>query len=453
MKINKSYISFVTMFVVFVFFVPILGMAQTAGGGATQQTGGSGTTSSSIINSSVLANSDLVATVNIYRAKLISQNDNTFNVSFDLSNRIGVQTGIKYSIYLSDSSGNTVDEKVYDDVVSIGENQRITKTAEYTPSFAVPTGKYTLMIRSESSGGLPLAIGTFGLVNITSNVSASSITILPDTCYLTIGTNTKTKYTLRQGVDIGDTESLTATCSVSSILKLTTSFTPLFETRVRDIFGVKADQTGGATSSISIKHGTSTISLVLPKALKPQAYDVLFNLTYNDGSVTSNTINFHYVLNGSSGTVQNVIFDKLSYVAGDTANLKILISDAADTFSGSRTGGTSISNKIVNISLISKDVVTCGSISKSLSANDSEYLTLSIPISVDCFNPTASVTFSTTGTDGTQQVLDSKTFTTPLQTQTPPLANSSMPTTVIVLISLILIAVIIFIYEKFHKKA
>ena len=436
---NKTRYWIVVLVIAFTAYLPIVGHEKMAGATSTP----------------AAVTPQLVASVNIYSAKLVSQNGNTFTVNFDIYNRIGSQSGIKYAAALVDKSGATVDENVYSDVVVLGQDQTVHKTITYTPATSLAAGKYKLWIISENESGLSLGLNTVGDVTIVSNPGTPNIQILTDTCSLTVGKNTKTKYTLDQGVDIGNTESLTASCSVFSTFKGTNSFTPAFETRARNIFGPKVADAGGATSSISIKQGTSTISLVLPKALNPQAYDVLLTLAANAGAVTSNTVDFHYVIRGISGTVQNAVFDKASYVAGDTANLKILISDPADTFSGSRAGSsTPIVNKIVNVTITAKDGTACGSISQSLYSKDGDLLNLKIPITADCSNPSANVTFSAAPVGGTQQVLDSKTFTTPPEVKNPSGYNNiSTKNIIIIIICLILLAIIVSIYEKFHKKA
>ena len=244
---------------------------------------------------------------------------------------------------------------------------------------------------------------------------------------------------------------MTATCSAFSTFKSVNQFTPSYETRIRNIFGDKVDQVGGTSDPVSLMQGTSTFSLVLPKALKAQAYDVSVALVGTDES-TSNTVNIHYVMRGASGTVQNAVFDKVNYINGDVAVLKILISDPADTFFGSRVGtGTILQNKTVIINITEKDGTACGSSTRELGSKE-DYLTLNIPIIANCTNPSADVTFAAVSRDGVQQVLDSKTFTTPNVSVTESAVSPSTTSIIIIILCLILAAIIIFIYEKLHKK-
>ncbi len=61
----------------------------------------------------ISVNTVVLATVNIQNAKIVSQKDNTFNISFSLSNREGVQSGVKYGIELIKDNKYVVDEKIF----------------------------------------------------------------------------------------------------------------------------------------------------------------------------------------------------------------------------------------------------------------------------------------------------------------------------------------------------
>jgi hypothetical protein len=101
----------------------------------------------------------VIATVNIYNAKIVSQSGRTLTIAFDLSNREGIQSGVRYSAYLAQSvptGGMIVDKKVYDEVLTLGAGATIHKEITYTvPDYI--SGTYDLWIESESTNGLPLA--------------------------------------------------------------------------------------------------------------------------------------------------------------------------------------------------------------------------------------------------------------------------------------------------------
>src|SRR3989344_2739551 len=57
-----------------------------------------------------------IATVNIQNAKIISQEGNTLRISFDLTNREGIQAGVRYAVDLIATSTKgqfLADEKIF----------------------------------------------------------------------------------------------------------------------------------------------------------------------------------------------------------------------------------------------------------------------------------------------------------------------------------------------------
>lgn len=395
----------------------------------------------------------IVATVNIYNAQIVSQEGNTFNISFDLSNRVGVQSGVKYSASLTKSpDNNTVDQKVYDETLVLGENQTISKNISYTPSASLSGGNYQLWIKSANDRGLILALGNPGTVTIT-GTNAPKVEILSDTCYLTVDNEKPIKqYIPRQGVDIADTESLTATCKVLSIFPTDTSFTPKFETYFRSVYGNKVSQTGGTATPISIKTGTSSVSVSLPKATAPQSYDVLFSLVSLDQLTVSNSANFHYVLRGASGTIQNTVFDKSSYQKDETANLQIFFSPSADTFQDSRLGsGTNLAKQKLDVVVTDKNGSTCGTFTKEMTPDDKPVFNALIQMTRDCENPIAKITLSgAKDVNSAFQALDSRDFQTPI----PPAPASPLDSkAIIIFISILgLLIIISAIYTYVNKK-
>ncbi len=408
-----------------------------------------------------------VATVNIYDAKIISQSGNTFAISFDISNRVGVQSGIKYSVTLvKPKTGDVADEHVYSEVLALGENQTITKTITYTAPASVSSGTYQLWLRSNNDRGLPLALANLGNITITSS-NTPKVDILGDTCYLTVdGEKSVKKYTLRQGVDIANTESLTATCKVFSTMPISKTtpkifpfFTPTFETHFRTLYGDIVPQTGGATTSIAISAGTSTISVSLPKAFKPQAYDVLFSLVPNSSAKAtvseSNKVNFHYVLRGLSGTVQNTVFDKLSYKKGDIAQLQIFTSESADSFERSRAGsGTKSEKQKLDVTVTDTVGIICGSYSNKETRLDPRGNNIAITMLEDCNGPIAKVTLGAAVDDNSDlQTLDSKSFENPLPLPLAPTpVNIINKYTVIFLVAGLFIVLIVLLKKRFYEN-
>ena len=395
----------------------------------------------------------VIATVNIYEAKIVSQKDHDFVLSFDLANRKGAQAGIKYSVRLSKKTKNEMvlyDEKVYDELINLGENSKIHKEISYQAPSNL-SGGFELYVFAKNSDGLPLGIGRAGVATLKG--IQKGITILPPTCFLQVeGEKNSPRYTLVQGVDIGSDENLIVTCSVSNASSSDITVTPVFETYYRTTFGEKVEQVGGSFEEVTLKPGDNKLTLTLPKATKPQAYDVKLmlkeRLMDEADKQSSNSVVFHYVLRGASATIQNVLFDKDYYQKGDTADISFLWSPSADGFFGSRAGqGTELSNVTLELSISDSDGLACSDVLQQALDPNNQNLNLKIPIKEDCLNPEASVTLK----DGSGAVIASREFAvTTSPASTPP---ASMLGLYIVIALFILLIIASAAYFRAKKNA
>ncbi len=342
----------------------------------------------------------LVATVNIYNAEILSQDKNTFRIVFDISNRIGTQPDVRYSVKLikTDSKSQVMaDEYVYPDSLSLGENITVHKEISYTAPVAL-SGKYQLWIISRNESGMMFALSSVKEVTLSSNPSGS-LEISPETCFLSIKNDSKNiKYTLTQGVDIIEEESLLITCKVKNSFSRSIEIKPQFETFYRTVFGNRVKQVAEETPAITLKAGEiKALSFALPKVEKPQAYDIKFSLvnSTDTGSPTiSNTIVAHYVLRGASATIQNLTLDKDYYKKGDTAKLTVYWTPSADGFVGSRIGtSTGITQPNFNITITDKNGSLCGQILNKKPENIVEK-DIPVPITDDCVSPKVNLSLS-----------------------------------------------------------
>ena len=372
----------------------------------------------------------IVATVNLYNAKIVSQKDRDFVISFDLSNRVGAQPQIKYSVRLTKASSTDqtiFDEKVYDEVLSLGENASTSKTINYTIPASLSAGTYELWVESKNGNGLMLGTAYLGEINITETI-ASNIEIIPESCYLMVGT---TQSPLSQMLAINSTDTLTVKCKAESNFSRDITLIPNFITRAHTSFGEIVTATGSSKENITIKTGTNDITLTLPKAETPQSYNLTFNLTSSNPKTITNTITFNYALMGENGTIQNVVFDKTSYKTGETANLQIFSTQTS-------TGTLAV--------LVSNDSNAPCSTTSIKQIDSFSIINLQIPIIKDCTNPKANITLSSN-----DKVLDSSNFeiTTPVSTTTLiTLTNKN----IIIIIALIILA-LIFTILIFKKKS
>lgn len=115
----------------------------------------------------------VVATVNIHNAKIIAQENNKFQISFDLSNRVIVQPEVKYSVVLKKQDGQNqlqADEKIYAEVVNLGENQTLAKQITYEAPTQL-SGDFQLWLFAKNAAGQMLAVSSLGEVQLSGQPS------------------------------------------------------------------------------------------------------------------------------------------------------------------------------------------------------------------------------------------------------------------------------------------
>jgi hypothetical protein len=386
----------------------------------------------------------ILATVNIQNVKIISQKENIFNISFSLSNREGLQTGVKYGVKLVKTINNVqsvADEKVYDEVLTLNPNSIINKTIIYTaPSLL--NGNYSLILVSNNISGFPFAITNAGDVKLVS--TTLGVQILPDSCSLKV-LNEKGSpvYTLIQGVDIKNDENLSLTCTAFNSSKSDIKAIPSYETHYRTSFGSIVPQNGGDIKPIVIKAGEKkSFSVVLPKASLSQSYNV--DLFLNNNDQKSNPISVHYVLRGASASIQNISLNKDYYKRGEAALISFVFTPSADSFTGSRFGKTTLNSVKSKIEITNGKGKSCSKIQENVIPNDSSpKVDSSLPITSSCLDPIVSVTL----TDASGIVLDQKELKIVTSNQTKTDSNNIYIITIIILI----IIVLVFIYIKRKK--
>jgi|GEM_PF-1818797 len=350
----------------------------------------------------------LVATVNIYDSKIISQENNNLKLSFDLSNREYVQPDIRYLVQLIKEDENgaqlLVDEMVYTEVISLGENQIIKKEIEYTaPDFI--SGEYQIYVVAKNQNGLPLALSNVGKVELAG--SNNFVEILYDTCYVRINGDETAKYSAAQGVDIKSNESLVAFCEVINRTSGDIKLSPEIKTFWRSSSGPEIDIKNNQNLDYSLLNNErKELSFELPKPSNPQAYDAKLKLKNLEGEIVSNEANFHYVLRGQSATIQNFILDKESYQEGDNVKASIFWSKSADGFVGSRFDSSELENYFVEVSMLNEKNKNCTDEFKNELDKSKIESRLNFFIKRECVNPTVLVSIQ----DKDGNVLDSKEY-------------------------------------------
>ncbi|MDD3662711.1 MAG: hypothetical protein PHT84_02500 [Candidatus Pacebacteria bacterium] len=385
----------------------------------------------------------VLASVGIHDIE-IDQKDNVLDISFNISNGEGVQTGVMYGVKLikeTDQGQFVVDEKVYDEKLTLGENVLIEKNITYVAPSSLD-GEYSVLLVAKNESSFVFGMSFAGKINLVS--SEKGIEILPESCSLFIDKAPFDRgYDLSRGVDVSKEESLILKCDISNKTDGDIVANPVFETHYRTVYGEIVPHSDVLNNPITLSQGENKDVLIyLPKALKPQSYDVKVSLEYENGN--SNSIITHYVLQGASATIQNLSLDKDYYEKGETAKIFLSWFPSADSFPGSRIGeGSSISDVSMKAKITNKNGLNCTSpLIESLSMEHNTMKNeFNVPITKSCINPEVSLSL----VDGKGNILDEKTFKVETTTKAEE-PNLIFP------IVLIIIALILILYFLGKKK-
>lgn len=406
---------------------------------------------------------EVIATVEIYKAKIESQDGNKLKISFDIFNEKNIQPGIRYSVELdkkiNEESADLVDQKVYPEVLTLGPGERVHKEIDYEiPSYL--SGDFDIWVLSDSENGMPLGQGHAGTVTVSG--SSNDITILADSCSVRVDGEDKT-YSLVYGVDSASSEKLILNCKVKNGFSTETSVVPSFDTFLRNTYGDKISS--AKQEAINLAAGEErSIDFVIPKAEKPQAYDAVLVFLGSDGKEISNKVIAHYVVQGQSASIRTINFDKDSYVKGDTAKVFFRWVGNADSFEGSRKGEVE-NSYVLEITVKDGSSGTCADLyQEKLGVDTLENLNLDININKDCPSPVSLAVLK----DENGNILDSQEYKLAGQAAavTPPTETvgdennagnkTGSPSTSKLILGIVafltIISLILIIYSKFKIK-
>jgi hypothetical protein len=337
---------------------------------------------------------EIIADVNIFNARIInfSEKERRCDLAFEISNGEGVQPQIKYivRVYEIDESGNRtlVDNKKYDEVVSIGKNEKIDKTISYNIPKAVG-GKLELHILAANEKGLEFGGNVFGEVEIK---KAEGILIDSSKCYLLIGSAEK-KYNIFQGVDISSEEILKVRCDgIMSNFNENLDFKAKFKTRERTAFGKVVKEAEFDNNSIDAGEKKSLSFVLDVDKLKPQSYQVEIGFYDDKDNIISNVLEVRYVIQGESATIQNVNLDKDYYKKGETAKIKVVVSGTASVFPGARGADPILMGEIHQNDIAFEVGIfdgenNCSKLIRQKTSGRELVINLEAPIVRDCLNP------------------------------------------------------------------
>jgi len=382
----------------------------------------------------------LLAKVNIKDAKILLQEKNYFDISFSITNEMGVQNGVKYGVQLveqTDKGPFIVDEKVYDESLTLPENSTVTKKISYVAP-AILNGTYKLFLVSKNTSGFTFDYSYVGQVKISS--LTKGVEISPESCTVSIiGDKTNTQYKLGQQLSILPTQDLNLVCTVVNGSDKTVESTPSFATTDKTVYGKSISVGEKKLASIILKAKESkSFSVIIPKATIPNLYYV--NMSLKSGDTSSNSVGTQYFIRGNVATIENLSLDKDSYRYFDTAKLTLVWNYlAAD-------------NSTTNNSVIFNAVITDGEnkecanpYTKTL-VQDFANPKIEIPISINktCYNPTVLVTLK----DASGNTLDEKSFKTETVSNKTESANSYIYYIIIAIVLLLIVGYIVYKKKK-----
>ncbi|MFA7209011.1 MAG: hypothetical protein WC120_01875 [Parcubacteria group bacterium] len=349
-----------------------------------------------------------VAEVNIFDAKIVSQEENKLKLSFDLSNGRSIQPDVRYAVRLigADNGNQAVaDELVYAENLDLKEDETVLKEIEYVaPTYL--SGRFQIWLVAQNQSGLDLALAQAGEISLAGN--GKYVEIVPDSCYLKVEGEPEDKtYSLIQGVDVKNEEKLIAVCELSNHFESPAEVTPIFKNYWRSTFGKPVATVDGSQPALRLAPGEKKpFEIVLSKAMVPQAYDAVLELADGQGKLVSNKVTFHYVLRGPSATIQNLRLDKDYYQKGETAQASIYWTPAADNFYGARFAPTENSQISLAISIKSGSGASCSDNFKRTADPEARISDYGLPITADCADPKIVVSLE----DSQGNVLDRKEY-------------------------------------------
>jgi hypothetical protein len=346
------------------------------------------------VSSKVKNETSIVASVDVFNAKIISQNENKFQISFDIFNEQGIQPDVRYAVILvkKTSQGDiVVDNNTYEEVLNIGAGQTIKKEVEYNaPTFL--KGDFTASVYVFTSDSLPLGIGFLGPIKLIG--VDQYVEVVNESCYLTVdGEIPEKKYSLDQGVDVEKEEKLIGKCQIKNNFQSQITAIAKFENHYRTSSGKLVENENVPEQKFILNPGeTKDVVVVIPKALQPQAYDAILEFMDLNKTIVSNKAAFHYVLRGESATIQNIKLDKDYYTSGDVAKVSFDWVGSADLHTQTRKNSDNrTANPSIRLVLNGSDGSACAqAIDAEAPKTEIERLRLAaydMDIIKDCLNP------------------------------------------------------------------
>ena len=351
--------------------------------------------------------------VNVINLKVIAQNKNIFQISFDAINEnLYPNSDIMYGVFLNKANEENKNlpiellpyygeaRQIYNEELNLSSDSKINRKIEYiAPDYL--SGEYSLSVELYKDSGFYLG-GQRLDGTITLEGAGDFLEIISSSCRIQVGEGVEgNSYSFNGEASINPQEkSVLGICQVINHSNNQVSFTNGFKIYRGSVFNNQSQniQNGELEFQFEPKE-ESLIFFPLPTDLDPQMYDVEVFLKSKTG-VLSNSVIMRYFLQGASATIQNVIFDGESF--SKEGNALVLLDILFYP-------GQSEAEKSLQCNLIIKDKndgQICGQMSQELNpredfekVKDLSYLSshlyvigYAVPLSKNCQEPVISIT-------------------------------------------------------------
>ena len=381
----------------------------------------------------------VLAEINVQDAKIISQTGNTLEISFNINNKQGAQSGVKYGIRVVDKESKvqkTIDEYVFPEVLSVAANSSISKTVKYTAPVNLD-GTYNVFISARNYSGLPLGIADLGAVSFTKQME--TLEILSETCSTEIERAGSIKLEDERGNIVSKEDKIVLSCYIKNNLNEEVTTNPNFETHYRTIYGEEVSQLGGDVNPILLRPlEEKLVKLTLPKVVVPQSY--ITKVYFETNGIKSNYILMSYTISGLSATIQNVSLDKNSYNANETAKIAFFWTSSAKN----KEELTSIS---LQADIVNKNKRSCIESPINTQMAGVGFIEIPVTISKSCDDPEVTISLL----DATGKILDQKALIFEANENTN-LFSGKMGIIAIIILVLLVIAGLFLYFKNLKKK-
>lgn len=382
----------------------------------------------------------VLAQVNLQDAKIISQKENTLEISFNLNNREGAQSGVKYGVKLIetvDGKQVTAEEYVYPEVLSLAENTTTEKIISFTPSFNIK-GEYEVVVSARNYSGLPL--GTSNLGKITFTEQPKTVEIVSGTCSTSIERANKNMVDKNtQTIFVSNGDKIFLNCIVKNHLKEQISVTPQYETYIKTPYGEKIVGLPESKEVISLRPlEEKNFVFAIPRNDLPQAY--LVKTSVGNTKLQSNSIQTPYVISGLSATIQNVSLDKNSYKANETAKIAFF-------WTSSATNREELISISLKADIVNKNKRSCIESPINTQMAGVGFIEIPVTISKSCDDPEVTISLH----DASGKTLDQKALIFEANEKTN-LFSGKLGIIAIVIIVLLVLAGLILYFKNLKDK-